>query len=198
MQAVPSIFGIIIVTFLLTRALPGDPAVYFAGPAADEQSIQEIRESLGLDKPLIEQFWIYLTQLAKGEFNGQRLIREETLQETWNPQITMGPGNGSYGLGWMLQDWNDQPVIQHGGNIDGFGAQVALLPEENLGFVLLTNVTATPLQQGSIPIVFEALVGPLPSSDQSTSVDTSKLVGTYDGNFGALKDLKLKVLLNIR
>ncbi len=38
LQALPSVVGIIVVTFLLTRALPGDPAVYFAGPAADAAS----------------------------------------------------------------------------------------------------------------------------------------------------------------
>lgn len=66
LQAIPSIIGIIIVTFVLTRALPGDPAVYFAGPAADEKSIQEIRVSLGLDKSWPEQFIIYITDLAAG------------------------------------------------------------------------------------------------------------------------------------
>jgi ABC-type dipeptide/oligopeptide/nickel transport system permease component len=38
-RTLPSITGIIIVTFLLTRALPGDPAAYFAGPATTQQSI---------------------------------------------------------------------------------------------------------------------------------------------------------------
>ena len=66
-QAIPSIIGIIAVTFLLTRALPGDPAVYFAGPAADEKSIAEIRAALGLDKSLFEQFWLYLGDLARGD-----------------------------------------------------------------------------------------------------------------------------------
>jgi peptide/nickel transport system permease protein len=66
-QAVPSIIGIIVVTFLLTRALPGDPAVYFAGPAADEKSIAEIRAALGLDKSLFEQFWLYLGDLVRGD-----------------------------------------------------------------------------------------------------------------------------------
>lgn len=66
LHAVPSVFGIIVVTFILTRALPGDPAVYFAGPAATAESIQEIRESLGLDKAWPEQFWIYVTDLATG------------------------------------------------------------------------------------------------------------------------------------
>jgi peptide/nickel transport system permease protein len=67
LHAVPSIIGIIIVTFLLTRALPGDPAVYFAGPAADEKSIAEIRTALGLDRSLLEQFGIYLKNLAQGD-----------------------------------------------------------------------------------------------------------------------------------
>ena len=49
-QAIPVLFGVVLVTFLLTRALPGDPAVYFAGPAADEKSIQQIRIALGLDR----------------------------------------------------------------------------------------------------------------------------------------------------
>ena len=65
-QAIPSIIGIIVVTFLLTRALPGDPAAYFAGPAADPQSIAEIRVALGLDRSLPEQFWLYLGDLAHG------------------------------------------------------------------------------------------------------------------------------------
>ena len=53
---IPTLIGVIIVTFLLTRVLPGDPAVYFAGPAATPQSIAEIRKSLGLDRPLPDQF----------------------------------------------------------------------------------------------------------------------------------------------
>jgi ABC-type dipeptide/oligopeptide/nickel transport system permease component len=53
---IPTLIGVVIVTFLLTRVLPGDPAVYFAGPAATPQSIAEIRKSLGLDRPLPEQF----------------------------------------------------------------------------------------------------------------------------------------------
>jgi len=67
LQAVPSLIGIVIVTFVLTRALPGDPAAYFAGPAADEKSIAEIRAALGLDRSLPEQFWAYVTDLAQGD-----------------------------------------------------------------------------------------------------------------------------------
>src|SRR5712691_8981829 len=65
--AVPSLIGVVIVTFLLTRALPGDPAAYFAGPAATKEAIEQIRVTLGLDKPLIVQFGRYVNDLARGD-----------------------------------------------------------------------------------------------------------------------------------
>ena len=65
--AVPSLIGVVIVTFLLTRALPGDPAAYFAGPAATKEAIEQIRVKLGLDKPLIVQFGNYVNDLAHGD-----------------------------------------------------------------------------------------------------------------------------------
>ena len=66
-SALPSIAGVIVVTFLLTRALPGDPAVYFAGPAATPQAIEEIRHNLHLDRSLPAQFLDYLRSLAHGD-----------------------------------------------------------------------------------------------------------------------------------
>lgn len=68
MFAIPSLIGVVIVTFLLTRALPGDPAAYFAGPAATKEAVEEIRKKLGLDKPLPEQFVRYTADLARGDF----------------------------------------------------------------------------------------------------------------------------------
>jgi peptide/nickel transport system permease protein len=67
MMAVPSLIGVVIVTFLLTRALPGNPAAYFAGPAATTEAIQQIRVKLGLDKPLFIQFVRYVEDLARGD-----------------------------------------------------------------------------------------------------------------------------------
>ena len=54
LAAIPSLIGVVIVTFLLTRALPGDPAAYFAGPAATKEAIEQIRAKLGLDQPLVD------------------------------------------------------------------------------------------------------------------------------------------------
>src|SRR3989454_3359130 len=65
--AVPSLIGVVIVTFLLTRALPGDPAAYFAGPAATNEAIEQIRTKLGLDQPLYLQFIRYVGDLAHGD-----------------------------------------------------------------------------------------------------------------------------------
>jgi ABC-type dipeptide/oligopeptide/nickel transport system permease component len=70
--ALPNLFGIVLITFLLTRALPGDPAAFFAGPAGTQEAVEQVREKLGLNKTLPEQFWIYLRQLAQGDL-GQAL-----------------------------------------------------------------------------------------------------------------------------
>jgi peptide/nickel transport system permease protein len=77
-QAIPVIAGVVVISFLLTRALPGDPAAYFAGPAADEASIAEIREALGLDKPLVQQFFFYVGDLARGDL-GTSLTTGQTV-----------------------------------------------------------------------------------------------------------------------
>ncbi len=65
--ALPGVIGVIVVTFLLNRALPGDPAAYFAGPAATPRAIEEIRVKLGLDKSLPEQFGLYVRDLLRGD-----------------------------------------------------------------------------------------------------------------------------------
>jgi ABC-type dipeptide/oligopeptide/nickel transport system permease component len=70
--ALPNLLGVVVITFLLTRALPGDPAAYFAGQSASQEAIEQIRVQLGLDRPLPEQFLGYLADLARGDL-GQSL-----------------------------------------------------------------------------------------------------------------------------
>jgi peptide/nickel transport system permease protein len=71
-QSIPVVIGVVIISFLLTRALPGDPAVYFAGVAADTESIEQTRIAMGLDKPMIQQFFIYVGNLLQADL-GQSL-----------------------------------------------------------------------------------------------------------------------------
>jgi len=58
--------SVIVVTFFLTRALPADPAVYFAGMGGTQAAIEAMRAKLGLDHSLIVQFGFYLRDLAHG------------------------------------------------------------------------------------------------------------------------------------
>jgi dipeptide transport system permease protein len=92
--AIPSVIGVIIVTFLLTRVLPGDTAAYFAGPAATPQAIEEIRKSLGLDRPLPEQFVRYVRDLARGDFGtslttGQPVITDIAQRLPASAELTL-------------------------------------------------------------------------------------------------------------
>jgi peptide/nickel transport system permease protein len=93
-MAIPSLIGVVIVTFLLTRMLPGDPAAYFAGPAATPQAIQEVRAKLGLDKPLIQQFGRYVFDLAHGNLGtslttGQPVISELRTRLPASAELTL-------------------------------------------------------------------------------------------------------------
>src|SRR6187551_2984717 len=82
--AIPSLIGVVIVTFLLTRALPGDPAAYFAGPAATPQAIAEVRKTLGLDKPLPEQFVRYIADLVHGNLGNSLTTGQPVATEIRN------------------------------------------------------------------------------------------------------------------
>jgi dipeptide transport system permease protein len=83
-MAIPSLIGVVIVTFLLTRALPGDPAAYFAGPAATPEAIQEVRVKLGLDKPLVVQFGHYVVDLVHGNLGTSLTTGQPVLTELHN------------------------------------------------------------------------------------------------------------------
>src|SRR5438046_7973220 len=84
MSASPGLIGVVIVTFLLTRALPGDPAAYFAGPAATKEAVEQIRKKLGLDKPLVEQFFRYTADLARGDFGNSLTTGQPVATEIRN------------------------------------------------------------------------------------------------------------------
>lgn len=79
--AIPNVIGIVVVTFLLARALPGDPAAYFAGPAATQEAVQQIRASLGLDKSVAHQFALYVKDLAQGNLGMSLVTGQPVLKE---------------------------------------------------------------------------------------------------------------------
>jgi peptide/nickel transport system permease protein len=92
--AIPSIVGVVVMTFMLTRLLPGDPAAYFAGLAATPQAIAEIRAKLGLDKSLPEQFGAYILDLLHGNLGnslstGQPVVAEIASRLPASAELTL-------------------------------------------------------------------------------------------------------------
>lgn len=120
--------------------------------------------------------------LDGGMVNGKRLVSEKNFAEWLKPQMKVDPaGTVNYGLGWFIQKWNGLTVVQHGGNIDGFNSMVAMIPEKKLGFVMLTNVSASSLGNELMPIVWENILGKpeAPKADPSAKVPPEKEAGAY-------------------
>jgi CubicO group peptidase (beta-lactamase class C family) len=142
--------------------------------------------------------WLRL-MLNNGTYNGKRIVSEKGFDELVRQQMTIA-GPVGYGLGWFLREWNGHKVIEHGGNIDGFNAQVALMPDQKLGFVLLTNVTGSSLGSFAMNTIWKNLVGDpkaaeatsaLPAGDPKMEVGRYKIAGAPMSFEVALKDNKL-------
>jgi len=77
----PTLFGVVVVSFSLTRLLPGDPAVYFAGAAPTPEAIADLRRTLLLDRPLPQQFAAYLGDLLHGDLGRSLVTGQPVLQD---------------------------------------------------------------------------------------------------------------------
>ncbi|MCM3127743.1 ABC transporter permease [Paenibacillus provencensis] len=64
---IPVLLGMTIIVFSIIHAIPGDPAETILGEKATEQSKQALRDQLGLDKPWLEQYFAYLSELVRGD-----------------------------------------------------------------------------------------------------------------------------------
>ncbi len=120
--------------------------------------------------------------LNGGSLDGKRLVSEKSFAEWLKPQMKVNPaGTVNYALGWFVQKWNGLTVVQHGGNIDGFNALVAMVPEKKLGFVMLTNVSGSPLGGELMPIVWENILGKPEAAKPAAGAEISpdKEAGKY-------------------
>jgi hypothetical protein len=86
--AVPVMFGVLLVGFLLMQVVPTDPAVVRAGPTASAEVIEAIRRDLGLDQPLPVQFGLYVWRLAQGDLGVSIINNVPVSQEL---RATIGP-----------------------------------------------------------------------------------------------------------
>ncbi len=59
--------GVLVLTFLISHSVPGDPALLRAGPRASPEVLAQLRHDMGLDRPLPVQLWIYIRDLLRGD-----------------------------------------------------------------------------------------------------------------------------------
>jgi len=74
------LLGVLTITFVLTSAIPGDVAIFYAGPHASAQVLAETRHTLGLDQPKFVQYAAYVWQVLHGNFGQSATLGEPVLQ----------------------------------------------------------------------------------------------------------------------
>jgi CubicO group peptidase (beta-lactamase class C family) len=157
--------------------LPGLPNVATPHSRIDEQvtpvayrKIDNIAPAGSINSSAIEMAqWVRL-QLGRGVYNGNRLVSERNIREMHSPHTIIATDTAaerlypetnfrSYGLGWFLEDYRGRKVIHHGGNIDGMSALVAMMPQENVGLVILTNMNGSGLPPLVMRRIFDLYLG---------------------------------------
>ena len=112
--------GLLAVTFFIGRVIPIDPVLAIVGDRAPEHVVQRVREELGLNKPLWEQFYIYISKVLQGDFGTSVLTSNPVMQDirrTFPATIelaTLGILIGA-GIGVPLGVW---AAVRRGGLVD--------------------------------------------------------------------------------
>ena len=101
-----------------------------------------------------------------GKLGGKEVIGANTLADLHTPYMTTGGVSTrpditapDYALGWMVDNYRGHGRVHHGGNIDGFSAMVSFLPNDGLGFVVLTNRNGTGLPELLIRTAADRILG---------------------------------------
>lgn len=81
LTAVITLIGVLAIVFVVIRIVPGDPVRAMLGPSANSESVAAMRENLGLDRPIVSQFWTMATQAARGDFGQSLLTRRSVSSE---------------------------------------------------------------------------------------------------------------------
>ena len=107
--------------------------------------------------------WVIM-QLNGGKYGDEKVISAGGLAQMHQPTMIM-PGSVSeiyfyrlYGLGWMITSYRGHLMVEHGGNIDGFSANVGLFPRDSIGIVVLTNMNGTRITRVVRNYVFDKMV----------------------------------------
>ncbi|MTI40918.1 serine hydrolase [Fulvivirga lutimaris] len=92
--------------------------------------------------------WL-ITWINNGKFKGEEILPASYVNEAMSSHMVIGPNLpgdefpdlhlANYGYGWMMSSYKGHYRVEHGGNIDGFSANVAFYPSDSIGIVVLTN-----------------------------------------------------------
>ena len=82
--SIPVLFGVLLFGFLLLQLVPGDSAQVVAGPMAAPDVVEAIRVQMGLDQPMIYQFWAYLERMAQGDMGRSMISNKAVTEELWS------------------------------------------------------------------------------------------------------------------
>jgi CubicO group peptidase (beta-lactamase class C family) len=107
-----------------------------------------------------------LFQLNKGKLGGRSLLSENNAIQMQTPQTVLRgapdykeESEASYGMGFFISQYRGHKRVEHGGNLDGFSAELAFLPNDGIGVVVLTNLDGTGLPGAIVWNVFDRLLG---------------------------------------
>ena len=79
-----TLFGLLLVTFVISRMLPADPVLAIVGDHATDEYVERVREQLGLNEPILVQFWIYFTNVIQGDLGQSIRTSQPIAQELMN------------------------------------------------------------------------------------------------------------------
>ncbi len=123
-----------------------------------------------------------LLLLQEGQLDGQPVLSADSVQMMQTPVLEIEPGRSGYGLGLFTGEWRGEQRVGHGGAINGYTTSFELLPEHELGVILLANVAgfnAEPTHE----IVFDLLLDvPEPAPRPAPELDAAALEA-YTGDF---------------
>src|SRR5438270_9254333 len=92
------LFGVTIVIFSMAHLLPGDPAMILLGDRGTQQSIAALREQLGLNRSLPEQYWLFVSGLAQGQM-GTSLQFRQPVRDMVVSRVPISIGLALYAMG---------------------------------------------------------------------------------------------------
>lgn len=81
MQIIPVLIGVSIVVFFMVRAIPGDPAQILLGQQATQEQVEQVRENMGLDKPIFVQYGLFLKDAATGDLGNSIVTGRPVMTE---------------------------------------------------------------------------------------------------------------------